>query len=67
MALLVILFVGGVILTASMAVSPALNARVEKAITDLIQALGVMMIWAMCILAAYLVFGWLGSWICRNG
>ena len=60
MAVLIVLFICGVALSFSMAVFPAWNAKVLKAVGDLIQSLGVVMAWAMWIAVAYIVLAWLG-------
>jgi hypothetical protein len=60
MRLLVFLFICGVILAISRAVSPTWNAKFEKAVVDLIRSVGVVMMWAMWILVAYVVLAWVG-------
>jgi hypothetical protein len=52
------LFICGVAL--SFSIFLAWNAKVLKAVGDLIQSLGVVMVWAMWITVAYIVFAWLG-------
>jgi len=67
-ALIVLFIICGAILTMSMAVSPTVNAFVEKHVLKLIEAISTLMLWGFWIFLAYLFFVYLGlvdrpSWL----
>jgi len=60
MAIIVTLFVCGVILFFAMSVWPPLHAFVEKHVLKLIEAIGTLMLWGFWFVLAYALFAWLG-------
>jgi hypothetical protein len=60
MALLIVLFVCGVIVAFTLAIFPAWNDFALKHVLKLIEALGVILAWGFWILIGYLLLGWRG-------